>query len=242
MATRQKTNLPVNCQQQLLAEAENIAARVSAPTGDRIRMTKTGFVLPDGTETDTINAVIVEFVSTNSLFETVYDPNNPQPPGCFAVGFEPNSLKPVAASPNKQCDSCTECPMNVFGTATTGRGKACKNSRLLALMSADAAENDSPLWTYSVPPTGLPYFDRYVNTLASKHRTVPVGVVTEITLEDCGTYLSPRFRIVRPLSPKELAPYMESREEAKQRLFAEPDFSQYTPAKRAPAKRATARR
>lgn len=225
-ATKRSTsNLPVNYKEQMDNEVGNIQSRISAPSGDRIRMVSSShFVLPDGTEAEEIEGVIVDFVSANLFFEGDYDRENPSAPGCFAVGPEPTTLVPTRNSPNRQADTCSACPNNQFGSK--GKGKACKNTRQLALMALDA--EDDAIWVMSVPPTSIKAFDGYVHTLAGKHRLPPVGVVTRVKLDKSETYSAPRFEVVRPLDTPELGKFMESRTAARERLVTEPDFSQYT--------------
>ena len=230
--TRAKANLPVNYEEQLAKEASEIAKRIAAPTGDRIRFNANrAFITPDGMEGETLEVVIVDFVSSNLFYYGPFDRDNPQPPGCFAIGPEPSLLVPSPNSPNKQAETCSSCPNNQFGSAQNGKGKACKNTRLLALMPASALDNlmeEAPIWILSVPPTSLKAFDSYVHTLSVKHKTVPVGVITQISLDPNNTFASPRFNVVRPLQGKELGTFMSRREEANQRLSAEPDVTQYT--------------
>lgn len=226
---RQTSNLPVNYAEQLANEVSNIQQRIAAPAGDRIRMVNNShFALPDGQDAETIEGVVVDFVSANLLFEGAYNKDNPSAPGCFAVGPEPTSLIPTKNSPNKQSETCALCPNNQFGSA--GNGKACKNTRLLAIQP----EGGDAVYVLSVPPTSIKAFDGYVHTLAGKHRLPPVGVVTRISLDKSVQFAAPRFEVVRPLKPEELGPYMESRTQARERLIAEPDFSQYQSA--APAR------
>lgn len=231
-STRSKTTLPVNYEEQLAREASDITKRIAAPSGDRIRFNANrAFITPDGIEGETLEVVIVDFMSSNLFYEGAFDRDNPQPPACFAIGPEPTLLVPSPNSPVKQADTCSACPNNQFGSASNGKGKACKNTRLLALMPAsaiDSEEGEAPIWIMSVPPTSLKAFDSFVHSLAVKHKTVPIGVVTEITLDPANTFASPRFRVVRPLQGKELGTFMPRREEASQRLSAEPDTSQYT--------------
>lgn len=229
--TRAKANLPINYEEQLAREAGDIAKRISAPTGDRIRFNANrAFITPDGMEGEVLEVVIVDFMSSNLFYDGVFDRDNPQPPACFAIGAEPSMLVPSPNSPIKQADTCTVCPNNQFGSAMTGKGKACKNTRLLAIMpvsALDKPDEDAPIWIMSVPPTSLKAFDSYAQSLATKHKTVPIGVVTEISLDASNTFASPRFSVVRPLQGKELGTFMSRREEAAQRLSAEPDVSQF---------------
>lgn len=230
---RATANLPVNYAEQLAQESAEIAKRIAAPSGDRIRFNANrSFITPDGMEGDTLEVVVVDFTSSNLYYEGMYDRDSPQPPACFAIGTQPSMLVPSDNSPNKQADACSSCPNNQFGSASNGRGKACKNTRLVAMMPVTALDNpdeDAPIWIMSIPPTSLKAFDAYVHSLAAKHSTVPVGVVTEVYLDPANTFASPRFNVVRPLQPDELGLFMSRREEAATRLSAEPDVSQYVP-------------
>lgn len=240
---RTQSNLPINFQEQLAKEASEIAKRIATPSGDRIRYKGNQyFCTPDDVEDKVLEVVIIDFVTSNVFYEGVYDPKNIQSPACFAIGLEPSTLVPSANSPLKQADSCAACPNNQFGSAMVGKGKACKNTRLVAVMPAsalDTPDEDAPIWIMSIPPTSLRAFDVYAMSLAAKHRTVPIGVITEITLDQSTQYASPRFNVVRPLSGDEIGLFIERRQEAKTRLLAEPDVSGFTPAK--PAGRAGAR-
>lgn len=229
--TRAKPNLPVNYEEQLAKEAAEIAKRIAAPTGDRIRFNANrAFITPDNMEGEELEVVIVDFVSSNLFYGGPYDRDNPQPPGCFAIGPEPSMLVPSRNSPNRQADTCATCPNNQFGSSSNGKGKACKNTRLLALVPAsalDTPKEEAPIWVLSVPPTSLKAFDSYAHSLAAKHKTVPAGVITNISLDPASSFAAPRFRVVRPLQSKELGVFLSRREEAEKRLAAEPDVSQY---------------
>ncbi len=224
MTTRGKSNLPINYAEQLAKEAAEIAKRIATPTGDRIRFNANkSFITPDGLE-----GVVIDFVTANLFYDGPYDRDNPAPPACFAIGPEPSLLVPSPNSPAKQSDTCSGCPNNQFGSASNGKGKACKNTRLIAFIPLT---EDAPIWIMSVPPTSIKAFDQYAHTLATKHKTVPLGVVTQITLDQTQMFASPRFSVVRPLKPDELGAIMARREEAGSRLTAEPDVSTYTPPK-----------
>lgn len=229
---RGKANLPINYQEQIAAELKGMQKRVQPATGDRIRFKgNKHFVLPDGTEGEELNVVIVDFVSSNLYYDSVFNPDSPSPPACFAIGPEPAMLVPSNNSPAKQADTCTACPNNQFKSGVNGVGKACKNTRLLAVMRPDADPDDSQIWIMQIPPTALKSFDGYVTNLQNKLNTVPIGVTTTITLDKTVDYASPRFNVSSPLKPSELGMFFERREEARKRLMAEPDVSQYQPPK-----------
>lgn len=223
---REMPNLPINYEEQIQKEIEEMSKRLSAPSGDRIR-TKGNqkFIAPNGVESDELVGVITDFVSSNMYYDAGYDPQNPSAPACFAIGNEPATLIPSGNSPNKQSDTCAACPNNQFGSAAIGRGKACKNTRLLAIIAPN--EPESSVWVLSVPPASIKDFDGYVTKLIGRHRTPPIGVVTRISLSKDTQYSSLKFEVDRALTPGELTEFMGRREESHTRLTAEPDVTGY---------------
>lgn len=237
--------VPANYAAELAREAAEIQKRIAAPSGDRIKTNGSKeFITPDGASGMPLYGVVVEFVSTNTYYDTPFQQDSVSPPACFAIGLEPSLMAPSPSSPVKQAETCGVCPQNQFGSAPNGRGKACRNQRLLALIPAPAdkpalneegAETSKPVWLLSVPPTSIKAYDGYVAKLRS-NRTVPTGVVTKISMDPAITYANMQFDVVRALDPAELPVYMSRKREALDRLTVEPDVSQYQPPRKPGAK------
>lgn len=232
----------VDIQAAMKAELAGLADRTAPASGDKIQVKGKVFTLPDGSKVDTLDVVIVDFMSVNNFYEGVYDPKNITPPTCFAIGQVPTSLVPSVNAPVRQSDACSACPMNAFGSA--GDGKACKNQRRLAVLPPEADE-DTPLWVLDVSPTGLKSFDGYVRSAASKFGVLPIGLITTISFDDTVDYPSLRFGDPRP--NENMSQHWPRRGEALERLVQEPDVTGYAaPAKpgarKAPAPRPAARR
>lgn len=232
VAVKASSNI-VSIQEQLRAQAAALNDRIAPPTGISIKLTQDKkFQLPDGTKVEgPLDLVVVDFVSRNEFYEGAYDPNAISPPACFAIHPEPKSMVPSANSPNKQNDDCTSCPMNQFGSS--GKGKACKNTRFLAVLPPDA-DADTPLWMLKVSPTAIKGFDSFVSSTVRTFQTPPVGVVVSVDFNPAETYASLTFSDVRPND--NLAVHFSRQEEAKELLAAEPDVSSY--AAPAPARNA----
>ena len=216
-----------------------MAGRVGAPGGDVIKVTQDKrFEFPDGTKSNgPLNLVIVDFVSANSFYEGDYDPNNITSPACFSIGTKPTMMVPSDNSPVKQSNACSSCPMNQFGSA--GKGKACKNSRVLAVLPVGATA-DTPLMILKVSPTALKSFDAYITSVVRSFQLPPVSVITEISFDDSVSYASLRFG--NPTPNDNLEACFNRKDEAMARLLTEPDVSQYeapAPVKKAamPARR-----
>lgn len=238
---RATSNLPMNIQEQLAKEAAAIQSKIAAPSGDRITSKGNSLIIaPDGSEGTEMEIVVLDFVSCNLYYDRPYNKDVVFPPACFALGPEPTLLIPSKNAPVRQCDTCSGCTFNQFGSAISGAGKACKNTRLLAISPADASSEDGepPVWILSVPPASIKNFDAYVSNLAIKAKSVPVSVVTRLSLSEDSEYFAPRFDVVRPLTNEELGVFFPLREAAKARLMTEPDVSGYEPpAPRGPVKR-----
>ena len=222
-----KSSSIVNIQDQLRAQAAMMAGRVAPASGNAIRITQDKkFALPTGEKVDDLSVVIVDFVSRNEFYEGSYDPNNIVPPVCFAIGDDPRNMVPSDNSPAKQSDSCNSCPMNQFGSA--GNGKACKNSRMLAVVQPDVSEGDEdPIWTLKVSPTGLKSFDGFV-TAVMRTGLPPVGVVAEVSFDPNVTYASTRFG--NPTPNENAGVHLARQDEARDIIAREPDLTERAPA------------
>jgi hypothetical protein len=233
VAVKKPSGAVVSIQEQLRKQAADLNSRVAPASGITIGIgqDKT-FKLPDGRKADTLEVVIVEFTSMNVFYEGAYDKDAISPPACFAIGYNPINLAPSANAPARQADSCKSCPMNEFGSA--GKGKACKNMRVLAVLPPDA-DADTPLWLLKVSPTAIKNFDAYVRNVASAFQMPPVSVVTTVSFDDAVDYASVRFS--DPVPNEKLETHFGRIEEAKTLLETEPDTSQYEAAKPQPAKK-----
>lgn len=222
--TRAKVNLPANINEQMAADAAKLAERLAAPTGNAIQITQgKEFRTPDGATGSTLRAIIVDFVSYNRYYEGGYDKDNITPPNCFAIGAVKNDdLEPSPNSPDKQSADCASCTLNKFGSA--GRGKACVNTKLLALLAPDATD-DSPLMTLRISATALKAFDAYVSNLIRITGRAPYAVTTEFSFDPNVDYASVRLGNPEPCTKEQLEAAYMRRDDALKMLLTEPDFS-----------------
>lgn len=226
----------VSIQEQLRAQAAAMAERTAPPSGSKITITQDKkFKLPDGSTTaGPLQLVIVDFVARNKFYEGAFDKDNIAPPACFAIGQNPLKLVPSANSPIKQSADCGSCPMNQFGS--DGKGKACKNGRVLAVLPPDA-DADTPLWTLEVSPTALKSFDGFVQGVARTFQMPPVSVVCSVSFNPAVTYASLQFG--EPEPNENMAVHFARQAEAAEMLAVEPDVSAF--AAPAPVKKTAAR-
>lgn len=225
---------------RLEAMAKANEGKTAPVGGNKIRVTQDKqFVLPDGSKTrGPLELVVLDFCSRNEFYPGAYDKNNPTPPACFAIGDIPLKLVPSDNSPEKQADTCVECPMNAFGSR--GDGKACKNTRLLAVLPPDA-DDETDIWLLQVSPTAIKAWDGYVKDVQRMFGMPPVGVVTTVEFSDA-EYAQLSFS--NPVPNENVGVHLARVDEAKQLLAEEPDVSTYgqEKPKAAPAKKVAAKR
>lgn len=225
----------VSIQEQLKAQAAAMAGRTQPTTGSTIKLTKDKkFQLPNGQKVDgPLELVVVDFVSRNKFYDRAFDSNNPVPPACFAIHAEPKQLVPSDNSPEKQSDDCNSCPLNQFKSGANGKGKACKNTRYLAVLPPDA-DADTELWFLEVSPTGLKSFDGFVNSTMRSFQMPPISVVVDVDFDPDSDFQTLTFGNVRP--NENLAVHFARQAEAIDQLTQEIDVSGYQPVQAPPVR------
>ncbi len=228
----------VSIQAAIAQQVADMGSRINPATGNMIRATQDKkIVLPDGTKTEgPLELVIVDFVTAHNFYEGAFDKDAIVPPDCFAIGVNPKSMFPSANVPNKQADNCQDCPQNAWGSK--GKGKACNNERLLAVLPPDADAN-TPMWLLKASKTAITAFDSYVATVKNTFTALPVQMITTVSLDDNSDY--PSFRFSNPVPNSAYAEHFARQAEAKEMLTAERDVSGYEkPVAKPASRRATA--
>lgn len=197
-----------------------------------------------------MGVIILDSVLENVYYEGKYDPDNVQGPLCFAFGRDEKAMVPhkiVIEAENNQHETCHGCPMNEWGSADVGRGKACRNTRRLALIPAGTFEagrfkpfNDeeqiekAAIAYMKLPVTSVKGYAAHVKQLANALSRPPHAVYTKVSVRpDPQT----QFKVVfEPLSiiPNELlgAVFKRNEEAAKAIEFPYTPFEEQAPPQR----------
>lgn len=215
---------PAELLKQQLAETNE---RIN--TGDSIRIQLDGkdFTTPDGAKGKELDVVIIDFAIYHAYYDRPYVANNPKPAACVAIAQRKSDLMPINESPMPQHDDCKSCPQNQWNSAGGGsKAKACKNTRLLAVVPVADIE-DADIWLFSVPPSSTGKYDEYVQDLATEESLSPLFVHTVIKQDKKLTYSAPRFESVQALGKDDVAKAISRMEEAKGLVLTKPDLSEY---------------
>lgn len=166
-------------------------ARSATSSGGKWVSTAGAIFSIDGNEVgQTLEVIIIDAVRENQYFTAAYDPENPAPPVCFAFGRGDAAMVPHNDTPDPQAKTCATCPKNVFGSAGEGRkGKACKNTMRLALISADDMDDveNAEVRLLKVSPTNLANYAKFIEKLKTPELKLgknphPARVVCRLTV------------------------------------------------------------
>lgn len=242
IVAKAKTTLPANMDAMFAQDVEALRERLQVPTGDRIKIDNKQFKLPNGETLDFLDIVIVDYVHANRFYDSIYDKTKIVPPACFSTNAHPVDMVPSPNSPEPQATDCSSCPQNQFGTA--GKGKACKNRILMAILPTDATVM-TPFTILDISPTAVKGFIAYTNSVAKGLGRPPYGVVTHV---ECNKALKEDVAVFSDpikIEDSDFILMLRGRlEEARARLLVDPDVTGYDApqASKLPAPRTSARR
>jgi hypothetical protein len=157
---------------------------------------------------NTMDVVVIDHVLLNMLYVGKFDASNPTSPVCFAFGEVASEMTPHEDShdPQNNNEGCATCEHNEFGSADTGRGKACKNSVRLALISINDLEDvaGAEVAYMHVPVTSVKLWAGHVRNVDDVHHRPPLGVVTRMTVvPDKDTQFKVQFELVSLIEDNE---------------------------------------
>ena len=232
-----KSTALVKWDEELAKQAE-VAAGMEANTGGgQFFSLKSGILswqdapLPN----NQMAVVILDSILENVFYEGKYDPDTPQGPTCFAFGRDEKTMSPhkiVIEASNQQCGAsglCNGCEMNEFGTAEVGRGKACRNTRRLAMIPAGTIENgkfeliedeehfaSTAIGFMKLPVTSVKGYASFVKQVAGALRRPPFGIVTKVkVVPDPKSQFKVVFEPIMNIPDELMGAIMQRHEEAK---------------------------
>lgn len=232
---KQQTKALARWDAELAKEAEVAAAMEANTGGGQFISTRGGKLSVDDAPVpgNRMAVHIVDHVFENVFYEGDFDPDSPSSPTCYAFGRDEKEMAPhpkVVEAGTAVSERCAGCPNNEFGSADKGRGKACKNTRRLALLPAGTYDERGKLKLIAdpeahlsanirfmkLPVTSVKGFAGFVKSVAGTLKLPPHGIVTKVSVEpDAKTQHKVVFEPVSKLADSVGAAIMKRREEAK---------------------------
>lgn len=238
MAAR-KSKAVAKWDDELAKQAELAAAMEANTGGGQFFSTRSGVLswqdspLPD----NEMAVILLDSIFENVYYEGQYDPDVPQSPTCFAFSREGADLTPhtivTDAGQAQSLDGCAVCEHNEFGSAETGRGKACRNTRRLAMVPAGTFNRDGSLELFNdpnhyattavgfmkLPVTSVKGYANFVKQVAGALRRPPFGIVTRVAVvPDPKSQFKVVFEPLEKVPDELMGTIMERREEVMQTI------------------------
>lgn len=262
MARAKTTGTAVaNWDEELAKQAKLAADMEASAAGGQFFSIRAGVLtfggnpMPD----NKVAAIIISSVLENVFYEGEFDSDNPVPPTCYALGTNEKELTPhadVVAASNQQHATCVGCEWNEFGTAERGKGKACKNTRRVALLPAglfnpkskefeeyDLKYLEQAAFGYlRLPVTSVRGYATYVKQMSDRFAMPPHAFITEVSVQpDPKNQVRVDFTPIGKIDRDWLPVIMKRYSEAQKAItFGYPTPDARTPKKAAPAKKAAA--
>lgn len=228
---KRSTGAVNNWEAEMEADAQVAAAQETIVGGGQFLGLKAGILSFNGAPmpNNEMRCVILDGIMENVYYEGEYEEGSPSAPTCFAYGRYDRDGKTVIGidvredadgtgmSPHKsvlkpQHSDCDSCPHNQFGSALTGKGKACKNTRRLALIPVQGAMKKgvfninvqdtehyatAPVAYLKTPVMSTKIYSAFVTQVASSLKRPPYGVFTRIfTQPDTKSQFTVNFEAV----------------------------------------------
>lgn len=187
-----------------------------------------------------LDVVILASVFENVWYENEFDPNQPDSPSCYAFADSAAELRPHEQAKNRQGDdngTCEGCWANGWGSDPKGgRGKACRNTRRLAVISARPLDAESvaksEIAYLKLPVTSVNAYSSHAMQVADVLKKPPLGVVTTIGVEpDAKNQFRVTFSVAAEIKDKALLGALIARARAARAsmVFPYPELTEAAP-------------
>jgi len=220
MTNKTKQSKEVVNMEEYLANLAKATTSVEKPSGSTISckagvLAYSGEPLPD----NKLDCIIVASTHTNLYYEGTYDPNNIASPICYAYSDDGGDMVPHPSAPSPQGSDCASCPKNQWGSSPNGgKGKACKNSRTLAVIPANTTAEEIPtaeMATLKLPVMSVKNWSMYVQKCGAVHNRPFFALQTQIgTVPDQKSQFRVTFKDISPLDFEFIEPIMQVQEKA----------------------------
>jgi hypothetical protein len=175
---------------------------------------KDGFKMSeDAEDVESFEGVIIHTKESNVYYKGRFKAGEVSKPDCFS----PDGRKPTQWSGDKPVHhECATCPMNQYGSAAQGDGKACKNTRPLFVLvkNPESGELGVIPKVLRVPPTSLSLVKGFVVNVAADYGSY-YGVLTKFTVfqkNQNQTHNNIKFSVAGRLSSQDKANVAHIRE------------------------------
>lgn len=221
--------------EQILAELAKKQAKLEKPVGANIG-TRAGILTYNGDPVpeNKLDVVVVASMFTNLYYEDGFDPDDPKNPVCYAYSETGENMMPHPSAWKPQADKCEDCPHNKWKSDPKGgRGKACKNTRSLAVIPANVLPDNVATCEMAVlkpPVTSVKAWQMYTQKCEMLYHRPTLGILTKIgTVPDVKSQFKLTFTDVGLVPVEAIKSVLDRVPQAKELLIKVYDKNDETP-------------
>lgn len=153
---------------------------------------------------NTADVRVLAAIGERTYYAGEYDSDQVQVPDCYSLDNSPEP-HPEAADP--QAAKCADCPQNKWGSATRGRGKACREGARLIVVPSNVPLKSAPMYTAKIPVTSLNTVTSFASRCAQAGKLSGEFVTALSVVEDKKSFFKVHLTIKElsaDLDPSEL--------------------------------------
>jgi len=165
-------------EQRIKDRLANVDNSTQQAAGQAISLKGSTFKLPSGaTSQGPLNCIVLDYINKNMYYPGAYVEGEFSAAECSAIHRNIGDMAPSDKIENPVSPKCKDCGNNAFGSK--GRGKACSNNVILAVLPEDFTK-ESDVLTVKIASTGLKAWSNYVRELSSMG-VDPAQVITSLS-------------------------------------------------------------
>lgn len=228
---------------QLALDAQAEADKVQTFEGMKVSVKGKRFTFQGQDFGDSMNVIILDNAYERCFYEGAFDEENPSIPVCFSIAdSEEGNTTPHPDSVKPQAEACSECDHDVWGSAETGKGKACSAPvRMLVLDEHWRDYNPDNMGAIATPmliaPTSsLGNWRAYLLSLSKVLKRPAFAVVTKLEFDHSVAFPKLTFTLVEAIDDPQVIQAIRGLRDDTYALLRRPydasNFAQSSPKKK----------
>ena len=153
---------------------------------------------------------VLSAISERSYYAEEFDSDVVQIPDCYAL----DSSEPHLDAKNPKSDSCGDCPMNKWGTARRGKGKACREGARIIVVPANVPLKSAPMYTAKIPVTSLGAVTAFTSRCSQAGKLSGEFVTTLGVVEDKKSFFKVQLTLKELTSEMDMQALMAKQDQA----------------------------
>ena len=153
---------------------------------------------------------VLAALSERAWYSKDFDADAVQVPDCYALDDD----VPHDQAKNPQAGSCAECERNKWGSATRGKGKACRESARVIVIPANVPLASAQMYTAKVPVTSLSTVTSFTSRCGQANKLMGEFVTKLSVTEDKKTFFKVHLVPVEVTADMDMAALLKAQNAA----------------------------